>query len=419
MIETKLKFLFDIQKLLHQWGLTTYQAHRVNIAFGVFFILLLAFLSDVITRRILVIVIARLVARTKTIWDDILLERRVFNRLSHLAPAIILWYSVGFVLAGYPVVMAMTQKALSVYMIFVILLAVNAFLKGLNEIYQTLPATQGRSIKGYIQVAQIIFFSVAIILIISTLTGSSPKTLLTGLGALAAVLMLVFKDTILGLVAGIQLSGNDMVRIGDWITMLKYGADGNVMEITLNTVKVRNFDKTITTIPTYALVSDSFINWRGTEEVGARRFKKYLNIDMKTVTFCNAEMLSRLKGIKSIKDFLDKQEDKKSRKGEQAWMLHNGEFTNLTLFRKYIVGLLHNHSGLNHKLPMMVRQLQPAESGIPIEIIAFCKSTDALVFEELQSDLFDHLLAILPEFGLAIFQNPTDFFSGYTNHNIT
>jgi miniconductance mechanosensitive channel len=407
MIETKLKFLFDIQKLLHQWGLTTYQANRVNIAFGVFFILLLAFLSDVTTRRILVIVIARLVARTKTIWDDILLERRVFNRLSHLAPAIILWYSVGFVLAGYPVVMAMTQKALSVYMIFVILLAVNAFLKGLNEIYQTLPATQGRSIKGYIQVTQIIFFSVAIILIISTLTGSSPKTLLTGLGALAAVLMLVFKDTILGLVAGIQLSGNDMVRIGDWITMLKYGADGNVMEITLNTVKVRNFDKTITTIPTYALVSDSFINWRGTEEVGARRFKKFLNIDMKTVTFCNAEMVNRLKSIKSIKDFLDKQEDKKSRKGEQAWMLHDGEFTNLTLFRKYIVGLLHNHSGLNHKLPMMVRQLQPAESGIPIEIIAFCKSTDALVFEELQSDLFDHLLAIMPEFGMAIFQNPT------------
>ena len=418
MIETKLKFLFDIQKLLQQWGFTTYQAHTVNIAFGVFFIFLLAFLSDVITRRIIVMVIARLVARTKTIWDDILLERRVFNRLSHLAPAIILWYSVGFVLAGYPVVMAITQKALSVYMIFVILLAVNAFLKGLNEIYQTLPAAQGRSIKGYIQVAQIIFFSVAIILIISTLSGSSPKTLLTGLGALAAVLMLVFKDTILGLVAGIQLSGNDMVRIGDWITMSKYGADGNVMEITLNTVKVRNFDKTITTIPTYALVSDSFINWRGTEEAGARRFKKFLNIDMKTVTFCQAEMSSRLQGIKSIKDFLDKQEGKKSRKGEQAWMLHEGECTNLTLFRKYVVGLLHNHMGLNHKLPMVVRQLQPSESGIPLEIIAFCKSTDALVFEELQSDLFDHLLAILPEFGLAVFQNPTASISCFTNHNL-
>jgi miniconductance mechanosensitive channel len=419
MIETKLKFLFDIQKLLQQWGLTPYQADVINIAFGVFFILFLAFLSDIVIRRVIVIVIARLVARTKTIWDDILLKRRVFNRLSHLAPAVILWHSVGFVLAGYPVVMAITQKALSVYMILLILLAVNVFLKGLNEIYQTLPAAQGRSIKGYIQVAQIIFFSVAIILIISALTGSSPKTLLAGLGALAAVLMLVFKDTILGLVAGIQLSGNDMVRIGDWITMLKYGADGNVMEITLNTVKVRNFDKTITTIPTYALVSDSFINWRGTEEVGARRFKKFLNIDMKTVTFCNTEMLNRLQGIKSIKDFLDKQEGKKSRKGEQAWMLHEGEFTNLTLFRKYIVGLLHNHNGLNHKLPMMVRQLQPAESGIPIEIIAFCKSTEALVFEELQSDLFDHLLAILPEFGLAIFQNPTAFISGYTNHNIT
>jgi len=284
---------------------------------------------------------------------------------------------------------------------------VNAFLKGLNEIYQTLPVSQGKSIKGYIQVVQILFYSVVIILIISTFTGNSPKTLLTGLGALAAVLMLVFKDTILGLVAGIQLAGNDMVRIGDWITMSKYGADGNVMEITLNTVKVRNFDKTITMIPTYTMVSDSFINWRGTEEVGARRFKKYLNIDMRTVKFCDPGMLTRLQGIRSIRDFLDRQVGKREKKSDNEWALHEGEFTNLTLFRKYVVGLLRNHSGLNHKLPMVVRQLQPDTAGMPLEIIAFCKGTDGLAFEELQSDLFDHLLAIMPEFELGVFQNPT------------
>jgi miniconductance mechanosensitive channel len=407
-METKLKFLFDIRGLLNQWGFNESQAHAVNIIFGVFFIILLAFLSDIVLRRVIILVIARLVARTKTIWDDILMEKRVFNRLSHLAPAFVLWHSVGYVLAHYPTVMVITQKALSIYMIIVILLAINAFLKGLNEIYQTMPASQGRSIKGYIQVAQIIFFSLAIILIISTLSGTPPRVLLTGLGALAAVLMLVFKDTILGLVAGIQLSMNDMVRIGDWITVSKYGADGNVMEITLITVKVRNFDKTITTLPTYALVSDSFINWRGTEEVGARRFKKFLNINMKSVKFCDQDLLENLSRIKALKDFSDKMGSEKEKLGESGVILHEREVTNLTLFRKYVVGLLKNHPGLNQKLPMTVRQLQPDESGIPLEIIAFCKGTDSLLYEELQSDLFDHLLAVLPEFELAIFQNPTE-----------
>ena len=406
-METKLKFLFDIRELLQQWGLGASQAHTINIVIGIFFIILIAFLSDVITRKILVIVIARLVARTKTIWDDILLERKVFNRLSHLAPALVLWHSVGYVLAHYTTIMIITQKALTIYMIIVILLAINAFLIALNEIYQTIPASRGRSIRGYIQVAQIIFFSLAIILIISTLSGTPPRVLLTGLGALAAVLMLVFRDTILGLVAGIQLSANDMLRIGDWITMSKYGADGNVMEITLNTVKVRNFDKTITTLPTYALVSDSFINWRGTEEFGSRRFKKSLFIDMKSVRFCDAEVMKNLSVIKALKDYSEKAGNGKEKKKETGVMLHEGEITNLTLLRKYVVLLLKNHPGLNQKLPMIVRQLQQTESGIPLEIIAFCKGTDALAFEELQSDLFDHLLAVLPEFGLKVFQNPT------------
>jgi len=407
-MEHELKVLFDIQKLLQQWGLSASQAYTFNILFGIFFFIFLAFLSDVLTRRVIIIVLSRLAARTKTLWDDILIEKRVFHRLSHLAPALVLWHSVGFVLRFYPTLMTITHKALTIYMIIVVLLAINAFLKALNDIYHTLPASKGRSIKGYIQLAQIIFFSLCIILVISILSGTPPKILLTGLGALAAVLMLVFKDTILGLVAGIQLSANDMLRIGDWITVSKYGADGNVMEITLNTVKVRNFDKTITTLPTYLLVSDSFINWRGTDEFSSRRFKKHLNIDMRTVRFCDAELLSRLSGIKALKEFADKMEASKDKKGESGMVLHEGEVTNLTMFRKYVVGLLKNHSGINQKLPMVVRQLQTAESGIPIEIIAFCRGTDSLVHEELQSDLFDHLLAVLPEFGLEVFQNPTN-----------
>jgi miniconductance mechanosensitive channel len=404
---TKLKFLFDIQHFLQSRGLDTGQAQTINIAFGIFFILMLAFLSDILTRRVIILVISRLVIRTRTIWDDILLEKKVFSRMSHLAPAVVLWYSVGYVLLHYPVIMDITRKALSIYMIIIALMVINAVMKGLNDIFQTLQAAQGRSVKGYIQVAQILFYSVAIILIISILTGTSPKALLTGLGAAAAVLMLIFRDTILGLVAGIQLSANDMVRIGDWITMAKYGADGNVMEITLNTVKVRNFDMTITTLPTYALVSDSFINWRGMQEEGARRFKKYLNIDMKTVKYCSPEMMEKFSDLHSVKEFVVRQENKKSRKGEGNIKLHEGEFTNLTLFRKYLVGILKNHSGLNQKLPLAVRQLQPTEFGIPLEIMAFCRGTDFLAYEELQSDLFDHLLAILPEFELSIFQHPT------------
>jgi len=406
---SKLKFLFDVEQLLHNLGLTQSQANIVNIIIGIIFILLLAFLSDIISRKILVMGIARMVARTKNIWDDVLLEKKVFKRLSHLAPAIVLWYSAGHVLSHFTIITGIIQKLLSIYMIIVVLMTISAFLKGLNDIFLSLPAAKGRSIKGYTQVIQIIIYSIAFISVISIITGTSPKVLLTGLGAAAAVLMLVFKDTILGFVAGIQLSANDMLRIDDWITMTKYGADGTVMEISLNTVKVRNFDKTITTIPTYTLVSDSFINWRGVKDEDARRFKKHLSIDMKSVKYCTPEMIDRLKHLQPVKDYIEHNSKKAAKNDLQALVLHAGEVTNLTLFRKYTVNILKNHPGINQKLPMMIRQLQPAETGLPLEITAFCKGTDALVLEELQSDLFDHLIAVLTEFELAVFQYSTTF----------
>lgn len=399
----KLRFLFDIQEILLQWGLNPQQADAVNIAFGILNVLILAWLANIIAVKIIIVFISRVVERSKTIWDDILLEKKVFRKIALLAPALVLWYSVGHVLSQYPVIMNITQKALTIYMIVVVLMAINAFLKGVDYIYTTLPASKGRSIKGYIQVVHIVFYSIAIISIISVITGTPSGKLIAGLGAAAAVLLLIFRDTILGFVAGIQLSANDMLRIGDWITMSKYGANGHVIEITLNTVKVRNFDKTITYIPTYTMVSDSFVNWRGTEEESARRFNKYLNIDMTTVKFCTPDMIVKLNSIKPIREYIDRQ-DKKSKKSDVINVFHEGETTNLTLFRKYIVGLLRNHSGLNHKLPMLVHQLQPNENGLPLEIVAFVKGTDGLVFEEIQSDLFDHLLAVLPEFELEVLQ---------------
>lgn len=401
-MNTKLKFLFDIQKLLQGWGLAEPQARAVNIAVGIVFILFLAYLSDIVLRRSIVFAISRLVARTRTIWDDILFEKRVFNRLSHLAPSLVLWHSAGYVLSGYGRIRDLVQPALTIYMIIITLLVLNSFLKAVNEIYNSVAANQGRSIRGYIQVVQIIFYSVAIILVISILSGVPPGKLLTGLGAMAAVLMLVFKDTILGLVAGIQLSANDMVRIGDWITMPKYGADGNVLEITLNTVKVRNFDKTITMVPTYALVSDSFINWRGTEEVNARRFKKSISIDMHSIFFFDKAGMERFQHITGTgSSAFSVHADSTG----NAFALHEGEVTNLTVFRRYVSYLLNNHPSIDKDLTRMVRELQPAASGIPVEIIAFTTGTDAQVFEEVQSEIFDHLLAVLPEFGLRVFQS--------------
>jgi miniconductance mechanosensitive channel len=408
----EIRTFFDIKNVLIGWGVPGNYAHYINILFGIFLILILAFLSDMLSRKLLLEVITRFIRRTKTTWDDIILEKRVFDRLSHLAPAIILYYSTGYVLGDYALVSAILQAALKLYMVIVAVLVINSVLLSLHDIYSTLPVAENRPIKGYIQVVQIIVFSMAVIVLLSILLGRSPLKLLAGLGAMAAVLILVFKDTILGFVASIQLSANNMVRIGDWISMPSRNADGTVTEITLNTVKVQNWDKTISTIPTYSLVSESFENWRGMEESGGRRIKRHIQIDMRSVKFCTPEMLERFKKIIYLKDYIEEKQSEiseynKKNRIDETIRVNGRRMTNLGTFRKYLEFYLYNHPKIHRDMTFLVRHLQPGEKGIPIEVYVFCTDQRWAYYESIQADIFDHILAVIPEFDLQVFQNPT------------
>jgi miniconductance mechanosensitive channel len=371
----------------------------------------LALLADFIIKRIIITTITRLARKSKNDWDDVFVERKVFNRLAHLAPALIIYYSLQYIFQA-PGLVAFLENATQSVMVIVSLLVVDAVLNALHEIYMKLPISEGRSIKGYIQVVKIIFYFAGVILLISIFSGKAPKTLITGLGALAAVLILVFKDTILGFVASIQLSANKMVKVGDWISMPKFNADGTVIDISLNTVKVQNWDKTIATVPTYALVSESFNNWKGMEESGGRRIKRSINIDMKSVTFLDKAQIEKLRHFYLLKDYITRREKEIEEYNQslnlEGSMVTNGrKMTNLGTFRAYLENYLRNHPKIHQEMTFLVRHLQPTETGIPLEIYVFSREQEWAKYETLQADIFDHILAILPEFGLRVFQDPT------------
>lgn len=408
----ELKFLFDIKDLLTGWGLSENIAAYINIVFGTTTIILLAYLSDVISKRIIIKTITRVIRRTKSNWDDILLEKKVLTRLAHLAPAIILFFFARFVLSDYQNIAVFIQGAIRIYIILLILLVIDSLINALHGIYQTLEVSKNRSIKGYIQVAKILVYFIAALLVISILFNREVTRLLTGLGAVAAVLLLVFKDTILGFVASIQLSANNMLKIGDWITMPRYSADGTVMEITLNTVKVQNWDKTISTIPTYALVSDSFSNWRGMEESGGRRIKRSINIDMKSVKFCTKEMLDRFNKIQYLREYTEKRKLEieaynKENNIDKSIVVNGRNMTNIGTFRKYLEKYLYHHPKIHNDMTFLIRQLQPTDKGIPIEIYVFSNDQRWANYESIQADIFDHILAVIPEFDLKVFQSPS------------
>ncbi len=408
----ELKFLFNIKDLLTGWGLSENIAAYINILFGTTIIILLAYLSDVISKRIIIKTITRVIRRTKSNWDDILLEKKVLTRLAHLAPAIILFFFARFVLSDYQNIAVFIQGAIRIYIILLILLVIDSLINALHGIYQTLEVSKNRSIKGYIQVAKILVYFIAALLVISILFNREITRLLTGLGAVAAVLLLVFKDTILGFVASIQLSANNMLKIGDWITMPRYSADGTVMEITLNTVKVQNWDKTISTIPTYALVSDSFSNWRGMEESGGRRIKRSINIDMKSIKFCTKEMLDRFNKIQYLREYTEKRKLEieaynKENNIDKSIVVNGRNMTNIGTFRKYLEKYLYHHPKIHNDMTFLIRQLQPTDKGIPIEIYVFSNDQRWANYESIQADIFDHILAVIPEFDLRVFQSPS------------
>ncbi|MFC2116091.1 mechanosensitive ion channel family protein [Bacteroidota bacterium] len=372
----------------------------------------LAILADYITKKIILIGIKNLVRRSKSHLDDILVKRRVFNKLAHIVPALLIYYTTNFIFKDYIIIEAVFEKASLIYIIIIAILAIDSFINALLEIYMTLPISEGRPIKGYIQVVKIIFYFIGVILVISIIFGESPKVLLAGLGAVAAVLMLVFKDTILGFVASIQLSGNKMVAPGDWIEMPSHKADGDVIDISLNTVKVRNWDKTITTIPTYALVSESFRNWKGMEESGGRRIKRSINIDMNSIKFLDKELAEKLKKIHLLKDYIETRQEEIRRYNQEnqiddSVLVNGRRMTNLGTFRIYIEQYLKQHPKVHKELTMLVRHLQPTATGLPIEIYVFSNDQAWAKYEAIQANIFDHILAVIPEFELGVFQNPT------------
>ena len=369
---------------------------------------LLAWIANTVARMILVRGVTRLVTRTRTNWDDALLHRKVFSRLSHLAPALVI-YAAAY---AFPVFEEAIHRFAMVYMMVVGLMVINAFLNAAVDIYQSYDVARQKPVKGYVQVVQIILAIAFSLVAIAILFDQSPLLMLSGLGAMTAVLILVFKDSILGLVASVQLSNNDMVRIGDWIEMPKYGADGDVIDITLHTVKVQNWDKTISTIPAYALISDSFRNWRGMAESNGRRIKRAVNIDIGTIRFCPEEMLDRFERFQLLAETV-KRRRKEVAEYNAALQIDASEpingrrLTNIGTFRAYLVDYLRNHPKINKEMTFLVRQLPPGEHGLPIEIYVFSADKEWASYEGIMADIFDHVLAVVPLFELRVFQSPS------------
>ena len=401
-----------LSDLLLRWGIAPDQVQSIKAIIVLSLILIASFLADIITNRIIISFISGLVKKSKNRWDDIILEKKVFNRLAHFAPALVVHYGVELALTNSPKLVHFIQILIYIYIIIVAVRVAISFFNAIDEIYAGSPYAKDKPIKGYLQLANIFTVAIGVIFIFSIITGNSPGKLLAGLGAMAAVLMLIFKDTLLGLVASVQLSANNMIKIGDWITLPSRGVDGDVIEITLYTVKVQNFDKTISTIPTYTLVNETFTNWRGMQESGGRRIKRSIRIDMRSIKFCTPEMLEKFKKIQFLSEYIttktkELQQYNEENQIDNSVMVNGRRLTNVGVFRKYIEEYLRHHPKIHNNMTFLVRQLQSDDAGLPIEVYVF--STDKVWenYETIQSDIFDHIFAIVPEFELSVFQSPS------------
>ncbi len=364
-------------------------------------IVLLSIVINLIVKKFFLKIVKAYAAKSPQKWDDILLKNKFFDQIVNIVP--------GFIIYGFapviPLYQDLIQRIASAYIVIAVLFVVHKLLNAVDEIYRSSQEERTRPIKGFLQVIEIVAIIIGIILIISFLINRSPWIMLSGIGAATAIFSLIFKDSILGFVAGIQLTANNMVKLGDWIEMPKYDADGDVIEITLHTVKVQNWNKTISMIPTYALISDSFKNWTGMQEFGGRRIKRHINIDLTSIKFCTEEMLERLVKTPYLQEFLSSYNNEH---------INGKQLTNIDAFRAYLVGYLKNHPGLNKEMTQMVRQRQPTEFGLPIEIYVFFDGTKWADYEVVQSEIFSHVIAMVPEFDLRIYQNP----SGYDFRNL-
>jgi len=403
MTENILNFVID---WLSGFGLEGKLLIYVKTLLVLIAISVLAFIANWLTKSILYASVHRFVKNSKTEWDDVLLDQKFFARLANYAPAMVVFYSIEHFIFDLPTLILLVKKFTVVYMIILANRVIDSFLNSSLIIYNFSPQAKERPIKGYIQTLKIFIYFITGILVLSVLLNKNPGYFLTGLGALTAVLMLVFKDTILGFVASIQLSANNMIRLGDWIEMPKYGADGEIIEVSLTTVKVQNWDKTITTIPPYALVSDSFKNWRGMQDSDGRRIKRSFLIDVNSISFCDDSTLQVLKAYPGVQEALLENETAKD--GSSSVQFYK-KVTNLFLFRAYLTFLIKNDPRINTDLSLIVRELSPTPDGLPIEVYAFSKDKNLAAYEELQMDLFNHIYASMSDFNLQSYQHPGSF----------
>lgn len=375
-------------------------------------LLLTGYLADLVAKRMLLAWIRRLTARTRFTWDDVLDEHKVFERLALAVPAAVFYFGFRFI-PGLPAdAQAVLEGGARAAVLVVVLLAIGALFTAVNQIYERYPAAKTRPIKGYLQVGKIVVYALGGVVVIATLLGQSPFLYLSGIGAMTAVLLLVFKDTILSLVASVQLTANDMVRVGDWIEMPKYGADGDVVDIALHSVTIQNWDKTVVSVPTYALISDSFKNWRTMSESGGRRIKRSLLIDETTIRFLDDAEVERFRAFALLREYVAAKEAElrafNERLGGNAVERVNARrLTNIGTFRAYVTNYLRHHPAIHQGMTLMVRQLAPSPQGVPLELYAFTNTTEWLAYEGIQSDIFDHIMAFVPEFGLRLYQYPT------------
>jgi miniconductance mechanosensitive channel len=380
-------------------------------AAGMLVLLAGAIIVDLIAKRILLGAVRRFAQRTSATWDDTLVEHNVVGRLVQVVPALIIFVGLPFITGLPDSVVQLIRNVTMGYMVLMLTLALTAMLSAANTIYSALPVAKDRPLKGFVQLLQILIWILGGVLIVSVVVDRSPLILLSGFGAMTAILLLVFKDTILSLVASVQLTAQDMVRVGDWIEMPQFGADGDVVDVQLHTVKVQNWDKTITTIPTHRLITDSFKNWRGMSQSGARRIKRPIFLDVSTIRMQTDEEVERFKRFALLKDYIKNKEQELADYNdgldiEVEAEINRRRLTNVGTFRAYAFNYLKNHPKIHKDKTLLVRQLAPGPEGLPLEIYCFTNTTVWAEYEDIQSDIFDHLLAIVPEFGLRLYQKP-------------
>ena len=373
----------------------------------IFIILCLSIISYLITKFILLNIASRFFRKTSTQIDDILIDNGFLGRLSYSVPLIVIYYMIGYKFGNIDLISRLIYASFSIIGISVI----HSILSSVNEIYSNSRFSDRLNIKSYIQILKLIVSLFGIIIIIAFLSNKSPWYLLSGLGALTAVLMLIFKDTILSFVSSIQITSSDLFKIGDWVEAPQFGADGDVIDIALHTIRIQNWDKTITTIPTHKLIDSSFKNWRGMNDSGGRRIKRSINIDLNSVKFCDSDMIERYKKINFLSDYINsKNTEIKSfneTKNISDSVLNGRALTNIGTYRAYIQQYLRNNSNIHPDMTFLVRQLSPSNNGVPLEVYVFSNNINWVEYESIQSDIFDHLIASVKEFDLVLFQNPT------------